>query len=364
MRRRHPHPPAPPRAAFTQIELLVVIAVLSLLVSLSLPAMNSVRGRARRLECVNRQRQVGLAIASAADRLGRYPASGNFAATGSTQFHSWVVSILPELDQTVLFDRYDLDKGYRAAGNREVGATHVPLLVCPSDISVLPHRGNLTYVVNGGLAWTIPIDCPSALHRVNNRLTITPFDFNGNGIVCPFDEAADGADPDAGYLKRLSLFFIENWPNGTGTVRHHRPGDIADGQSQTLLLSENVRAGFDPRVNNSWAGPDPLRNMFFASSRVCPNLNCRAEGVRLAAANDHSTPEGRRESINGSLTQAEGTAPWPSSFHGGMVNATFCDGHVKALAENIDGEVYFALITPRGYRMDHPLTEPANPFVE
>lgn len=347
----------PSRRAFTQIELLVVIAVLSLLVAVSLPAMQGVRMRARRLECVNRQRQLALALTSAAERLGRYPAAGYFEASGSKQYHSWAVTILPELGAGEVHARYNFQLDHRSPHNREVARTNMPLLTCPTDPSLVAGEGNLSYVVNGGMAWTVPIDCPSVLRWEGNRLKITPIDFNGNGVVCPFDEATDGAENDISYLKRLSVFFIENWPDGSGTVRFSRPGEVGDGTSHTLLLSENVRAGYDPRIKNSWADPVPLRNMFFVSSQICPNRNCQT-GVKLTLANERTAEPARRESLNSSLKQPEGAAPWPSSQHGALVNFAFCDGHVRSISESIDGEVYFSMVTPRGFTKEHPLSEP------
>ncbi|MCA8996735.1 MAG: hypothetical protein KDA80_07115, partial [Planctomycetaceae bacterium] len=126
--------------------------------------------------------------------------------------------------------------------------------------------------------------------------------------------------------------------------------------SQTLLLSENLRAGHDPGQDTSWASPDPRYNSFFISGRICLDQRCSPGNVDLALANDRS--DGNLECINCSLDQPEGTAPWLSSLHVGTVNAAFCDGHVSSVSEIIDGKVFAALATPQGTLNRGPLAEP------
>jgi prepilin-type processing-associated H-X9-DG protein len=343
---------------FTIIELLAVIGVISLLLSLLLPAVMNSRASARRLACTNHLRQLALALSMHADLYDRLPASGNFEAKGARKYHSWVVSILPQIDQGDLARSYDLNKPSTDPDNLKAAQLSIPVLVCPDDVSVEEGQGNLTYVVSGGLAWTIPVDCPASVHSDQGKPVISPIDFNGDGQVCPLNPDAEKGNTDASYLDRTSLFFVENWPLGTGSVRHHRLADVLDGTSQTILLSENLRAGYDPQTDGtSWAAPDPLRNMFFVSSYVCENRNCGKGKVNLSRANDHTAEPYNRECLNASRDQPEGTAPWPSSGHLGMVNFAYCDGHVVPLSERIDGKVYFALITPQGLHGDEPLAE-------
>lgn len=344
---------------FTLLELLVVLGVMSLLISLLLPAVMNARASARRVACMNKLRQLTLAISLHADRAGRLPAAGYYEAKGPRKFHSWVTSILGEIDQGELARQYDFSRPFTDEQNFKLTQTPLPVLACPDDVSVEDGQGNLSYVVNGGFAWTIPVDCPASAHASQGRVTISPLDFNGDGIVCPLSLEAGGAATDLSYLERTSLFFVENWPAGTGTVRHHNLADVLDGLSQTILLSENVRAGYDPQQpNSSWGAPDSLRNMFFVSSYVCESGKCARGKVQLERANDRSQEPFRQECLNASLTQAEGTAPWPSSGHAGRIHVGYCDGHVSSLTEQIDGKVYVALVTPQGRQADDPFAEP------
>ncbi|SFI24600.1 DUF1559 family PulG-like putative transporter [Planctomicrobium piriforme] len=354
------------RAAFTMIELLVTLGIVSLLLSLALPSMFSARASARRLACQNNLRQVALALLSHADQHNRLPAAGHFAAQGSDQYHNWVIAILPYLDQTALYIEYDLAQPAAAESNLKVTSTSIPILVCPDDVSVVDGQGNLSYVVSGGLAWTIPVDCPASLHADTSAVMIAPLDLNGDGEVCPVvleSSTSHSGNPksapltDLACLEQTSLFFVENWPAGTGTGRHHRLSDIQDGASQTMLMTENVRAGYDPKEKFNWGSSEPSRSMFFVSSTVCEAGICEPESVELGRANDAEHPLARRECLNSSLHQAEGTAPWPSSGHPGVVNVAWCDGRVTVLSDRVDGGVYFASVTPQGLSKPHPLAE-------
>lgn len=336
------------RAGFSLLELLVVMGVMALLLSLLMPALMQSRAGARKIVCQNHLRQLALAMLMHHDQQERFPAAGLFGTTGAKMYHNWVTAILPQLDQAVLYQQYDLSREYLDADNFSLTRTPVPVLTCPDDVSLERGEGNLSYVVNGGIGWTIPLDCPASVHVEDDQIIISPLDLNGNGTVCPLEQEPGPGPADLELLRALSLFFVENWPAKTGTQRFHRLRDVTDGTTTTLMLAENVRAGFDPRQQTSWGSPEPLRTMFFVSSEVCPDRACRKEQVDLARANGKGDSRTARESLNASLSQAEGTAPWPSSGHPGLVHVAWCDGRVSSLSEFIDGSVYFAAVTPQG----------------
>lgn len=346
-----------PRGAFTLIELLVTISIISLLAALTLPAVMQARQAAARTLCQNNLRNLSVAMIAAADSAGRLPASGHFGRDpngGFTQNHSWVVTLLAWLERQDLHDRWNLDLPIDAPANAALAKTHLKVLVCPSDISAIG-QGDLSYVVNGGFGWTQVYhqanafsgiaDCPMSFGKV-------PLDLNGNGIVCPENPAEDGAPSDKLLFKQTALFFPENWKVPGGTERFHRLPEISDGLSQTIMLAENARAGYDPFAENTnWASPHPQRNSFFVSFAVCAQGRCAPGLVDYARANQPP------ESINGSLDAAEGEAPWPSSFHSGGVHVAFADGHVKFISQGIAGGVYAALVSPQGARISGPLAQ-------
>ncbi len=143
----------------------------------------------------------------------------------------------------------------------------------------------------------------------------------------------------------MGLFFLENWISG-GTVRHHALADVKDGLSQTFMVTENARVGYDPLDGNaSYASPDPFRCAFYIGN-PCPTGTCAAGAVDYSLCNSGSYR------INSGRAKPEGRSPVPNSFHEGGVHMAFADGHVTFLSESIDGAVYAALTSPQGMLLE------------
>ncbi|MBX3444027.1 MAG: DUF1559 domain-containing protein [Planctomyces sp.] len=319
------------------IELLVVTAIISILVSLALPALGRARAAARKLQCMNHVRNLALALQQFDATHRRLPASGNYRDAPVAQsgpYHTWAVSILPYVDQNVIFQQWDFDRPITGVVNQKLAQSLVPVFVCPDDISAVG-MADLSYVVNGGFGFTYRAgsvgDC--VLSPWGHNL-----DLNGDGKTCV---GAPSDDEDRALFKKSGVFFLENWKDG-GTVRHHTLADILDGTSQTFLVSENVRAGYDPEDPHSgFANPNPYRCAFYIGL-PCQGGSCVEGNV------DYSSANSGRARINAGRTSAEGSSPAPSSFHEGGVHMAFADGHVKFLAEDIDGKIYAAMASPQG----------------
>jgi hypothetical protein len=181
-------------------------------------------------------------------------------------------------------------------------------------------------------------------------------DLNGNGQVCVGSTANDGSPSDRDIFKRLGLFFNENWgfndsPGYQGTRRFHTTASVSDGLSNTLLIAENARTGYDPWTPDSnWASCRSRQTKFYFSHRICANNVCSAGNVnfRLANFGEHA--------INSGKAMPEGDSPWPNSFHPGGVCVGFADGRARFLSESIDGRVFYNLVTPDGMSLkDTPL---------
>lgn len=333
------------RAGFTLVELLVSLAIISLLIALLLPALSGARESARRTQCMSNMRNIAIAMTSFDIAQKRLPASGNWghdATLNSFPLHTWAVAILPDVDQSALYNSWDRDKSVADPLNEPLSRSQIPVYQCPSDISLLG-KGDLSYAVNGGVGYTtkhisgtrdVPVD-------FENR----SLDLNGDGVFPHVLMPPSGAISDRDLFKRMGLFFMETW-NTDITKRHHTLADVRDGLSQTIMLAENIRVGADPTyARGSFANPDPLRCAFYFAD-PCLNQRCDSGNV------DYSLANAAAARINSGLTKPEGFSPVPNSFHAGGVIVALADGSVRFLQETIDGAVYAALLTPQGAQLD------------
>ncbi len=132
------------RKAFTLVELLVVIAIIGILVGLLLPAVQAAREAARRMQCSNNLKQLGLALQMYLDTHKKMPyasnfvdsiaACGNFALIGNPH-HSGNVGLLPYLEQTGLYNQISFNEGVdNGPANRLLLARRfIPVFTCPSN---------------------------------------------------------------------------------------------------------------------------------------------------------------------------------------------------------------------------------------
>ncbi len=142
MRSLKPAPKTSPRGGFTLIELLVVIAIIAVLIALLLPAVQQAREAARRSACSNNLKQIGLALHNFHDRSKKFPAgaenqvcpaSNSNCTSGWIIGTTWMVHILPMLDQAPMYELYDFDLAYNSAANLQFASFNmVPIYYCPS----------------------------------------------------------------------------------------------------------------------------------------------------------------------------------------------------------------------------------------
>lgn len=155
------------RRGFTLVELLVVITIIGILLTLLLPAVQSIRAAARRIQCENNMKQLGLATLSYESTLNLFPPAYTpfFRASEAEQEivkrHNVITFILPYIEQQAVYDRYDFSHHWRNPHlaedpNADATNTDIPLLICPSGPtpearkSVVPfyEHGMSDYAVN------------------------------------------------------------------------------------------------------------------------------------------------------------------------------------------------------------------------
>jgi prepilin-type N-terminal cleavage/methylation domain-containing protein len=305
--------------AFTLVELLVVIAIIGILVALLLPAIQAAREAARRSQCVNNLKQIGLAIQM-------HELNKKFLPPGAIWDHflrgkgNTLIYILPYIEQQALYDHFDFKKftidGQLLPGtSTPIGAAVIPAYVCPSDI----HEP--TAQVSGDDATVLE----KALH--NYVTSQGPTEHPDNiGCTCSIDwnvlATAPYAQVDkfAGPFNRYST--IEK-VIGAWRVKV-KFKDITDGLSKTVFVGE-VRPTCSLHVARGWATTN--NGCGFATTLIPINFDsCDESG--------DPTIDGCRRPCN------YNTELGFKSAHPGGANFTLGDASVQFISEDIDMKTY------------------------
>jgi prepilin-type N-terminal cleavage/methylation domain-containing protein len=227
------------RRAFTLVELLVVIAIIGVLVALLLPAVQAAREAARRTQCSNNLKQIGIALHNHHDALLTLPPGGTYYGDccNPKTYTNWAIEILPFMEQLPLYSRYRQNEVNVSANNVSVGQQRVKSYDCPSDTMI----GKLEVPASG------PIGASNKLMHSSYRAVSGKMN-----LLSGFHAAWDSHEPqlwpgkvmDHQYKSLLHSIGLSynNAPAGTGP--HNNMGgaeklkDATDGLSNTLMLGE------------------------------------------------------------------------------------------------------------------------------
>ena len=290
------------KRGFTIVELLVVIAIIALLVAILLPAINRARESARNLQCKNRLKQVATAANSYEGLRDGYPPHAGLIGKPVTRSVSWLVFILPQLDENKLYD------AWKTLKDAELPRPFLPVLSCPSDGTAINSKPSMSYMANAG-------------RKKDFEGKYKHYDLRDYGVFLPW-AAWDS-------ISRTSLDFI-----------HER----GDGASKTLLLAENIQLQLiDGRLGSRW--DLPYSKSISTSFGDLAFTGLYANTIVWHATTD-LTPVMR---VNGNRTQRRLSAETarPASYHPGAANVAFCDGRVAFLRDDISYRVYIQLMVPR-----------------
>ena len=302
---------------FTLVELLVVIAIIGVLVALLLPAIQAAREAARRAQCLNNMKQMGLALLNYEGTKGEYPRGRwnvNLTDTGKhavadrpsedSNDHSWQVLALPYAEETSVARQYNMQKAWFSTDNRTPVSYPISIFICPSAPS-------------GG--------------RFDDNFTTSP-------------------KPAAGDYGCLNAVKKSAWPSSLGNY----PGDLdgANEESDRVIgvLTKQTR----PPCKIKHITDGTSNTFMLAESGGKPDIYTK----------------GRKGNVNGIEITATAGAGWADpdsgfsiavkdfinftnnhevySFHVGGAAFCFADGHVQYVSESVDPAVGIAAVTRAG----------------
>jgi prepilin-type N-terminal cleavage/methylation domain-containing protein/prepilin-type processing-associated H-X9-DG protein len=304
-------------SAFTLVELLVVIAIIGVLIALLLPAVQAAREAARRAQCMNHLKQLGLALHNYYDTHNAFPAliggpaeSGIQGANVTTPRFSAFIGLLPFVEQMPLYEKISTSPTYVWNTAFEPWKTQIPTLLCPSDIdtSDITHDDNRTVWGHNNYAFCTG---DSYQNQHWNSTYAYPAKTPVRGIFGPHS--------------------------------YTRMAEITDGTSNTVALGEIARppAGnaFGSNTNANTSNPINCRASFVNGQYTTALVNRnRSLGTRWCDGRFGYTGCNTILPPNGPVCNGESTAGilTMGSRHPGGVNVAMADGSARFVSETID----------------------------
>lgn len=324
------------KSAFTLIELLVVIAIIAILVALLLPAVQQAREAARRIQCKNHLKQLGLALHNytEANRFLPPGAAVDLSITATGNNGSWGVHgrILPYLEQANLYNNVDLTTAWDF--QTAINGLKIPIYACPSD-----PKSDQARDPGGGKVTLYPTTYGC------NYGTWFVFDpgtgRGGDGLFYPNSKLSfrDATDGSSNTLLAAEVKAWTPYQRNGGPSQTTMPQNVAD--AEAIVASG---AQFKNTGHTEW--PDGRVHHAGVTVTLPPNTEVRftSGGTQYHEMDFNSWQEGKNGGA-GNPTYAMITS---RSYHTGIVNVVMFDGSTRSISENIDLTIWHALGTRAG----------------
>lgn len=333
-----------PLRGFTLIELLVVIAIIAILIALLLPAVQQAREAARRTECKNKLKQLGLALHNYHDTHNAFPGNevGCIRAASNGALNCWegwsgLAMILPFIDQAPLYNQANFNHYWNdnsaAANNRRVADAFLPAFICPSDPNgggkITGNSGPSSYALSAGPAATWHLrnyQNPGMFTRESSVRIRDVKDGTSNTVMAAEVQLGDFGNNHTS---------TKSWRNSaagaltsTGTNHNRRFDNSPANLAAIVAYHNNCLANAPTAAKN---GEDDQAGRFWASGRVHwgPWFNTlMVPNTDVACDQDTSVTTMDIKSA--------------SSWHTGGVQVVLADGSVRFVSENIDHGTWVA----------------------
>jgi len=351
------------RGGFTLIELLVVIAIIAILIALLLPAVQQARESARRTQCKNNLKQIGLAVHNFESTYSKLPHPGQCDSTGGAatvyMTQSTPTLLLPYIEQANVYNLMDHQLTY---AQMTAGGLYTMTTVHPESKGAVYHDPAYPNTVAGAKTQIPSFVCPSTPVAPDTRspdgygvwdymfISVTDVEEGGSGATDPVGTRPTSSARRIAMTRQGALSCDKKWGFGM----------ITDGTSNTILCIEDTgrahpNVGIYASLSTrpaviatdtvawsggssggrrmyAWADPDSSTNGFSGPS------NAIAPGSRVLGINTYRQPAGGPAECRW-VNNNCGPNDEPFSWHIGGVQAVMADGSVRFLSENTDWRV-------------------------